>query len=252
MKYVVAASDRVRAKWTRRLREHGFTVSEEYHPDATLLTVGGDGTILYAARTYHDPTILPVQTAGSAGNRTTVHDDELIETLERIDSGSPDTDYAVDHHRKLVAFRDGTELRDDFDALNEISLHHRSPVHAAVFAARVRDGQETRTFPRVVGDGVLVATPFGSTGYYRSITRGTFDAGIGVAFNNVHAPTDTPDSMVVSADAVVEVELLEAEHGSGALVTRDDDHDAYDLTVGTPIEIRLADRAVEIIRPVPE
>lgn len=250
MEYVViSSSDQVREQWQHRLGEHGFVVREDYDPDATLLTLGGDGTILFAARTYRDPTILPVRTAGSAGNRTTLHDEDVIDTLEHIERGSPDSEYAIDRHRKLAAFRNGTELRGDFDALNEISLHHRSPVHAAIFATRVRDGQETQTFPRVVGDGVLVATPFGSTGYYRSITRSTFDAGIGIAFNNVHDPTDTPDSLVVSDDAVIEVELLEAEHGSGAVLTRDDDHDTYDLPVGTPIEIRLTERVVELLRP---
>lgn len=245
MGYVVVASDdRERERWERRLAEHGFDVLDEYEPDATLLTLGGDGTILYAARTYADPTILPVRTAGSEGNRTTVGDEKLIETLERAES----EDFPVERHRKLAAFRDGAELRDGFDALNEINLHHRSPVHAAVFAVCVRDGGETREFPRVIGDGVLVATPFGSTGYYRSITRGTFDDGLGVAFNNVHRPAGTPTSLVLSGEAVVEVEVLEAEHGSGAVLTRDDDHDTVDLAVGEPIEVRLAGRTVEIVR----
>lgn len=250
MAYVVISADEdERERWERRLDENGFDVRAEYDPDATLLTLGGDGTILYAARTYAEPTILPVRTAGSAGNRTTLGDADLIETLEGIEAGREGEGYTVERHNKLAAFGEGGELRGDFDALNEVSLHHRSPVRAAVFALRVRDGGAEREFERVVGDGALVATRFGSTGYYRSITGGSFDRGVGVAFNNVHAPVETPGYLVCSGDAVVEFELLEAEHGSGAVLTRDDDPDVYEVAEGEVVEVRRTERVVEILRP---
>ena len=47
----------------------------------------------------------------------------------------------------------------------------------------------------------------------------------------------------------VEVEVLESDHASGAVLTRDNDDEMYELDVGTPIEIRLSDRTVDIVSP---
>lgn len=113
---------------------------------------------------------------------------------------------------------------------------------------RIRDRGETYEFERIIGDGVLVATPFGSTGYYRSITGGTFSEGLGVAFNNVHTPVDTPRYVLLSEGGVVEVEMLESEHASSAVLTRDNDGDTYELSVGEEIEIRAADETVELLQ----
>lgn len=104
-------------------------------------------------------------------------------------------------------------------------------------------------FDRLIGDGVLVATPFGSTGYYRSITGGTFSSGLGVAFNNVHTPMDAPQYIHLSPDAVVEVEVLDSEHASSAVLTRDNADEMYELRIDEPITIQLTDREVELVRP---
>jgi NAD+ kinase len=78
-------------------------------------------------------------------------------------------------------------------------------VHNSVPTSGVRyrvwiDGKEFGA--EIVGDGVVVATPFGSTGYYRSITRGIFRVGLGVAFNNT---TEQVDHMVLAEEAEIRV-----------------------------------------------
>ena len=42
----------------------------------------------------------------------------------------------------------------------------------------------------LIGDGIVAATPFGSTAYFYSVTRKKFVRGIGLAFNNttIHLP----------------------------------------------------------------
>lgn len=72
---------------------------------------------------------------------------------------------------------------------------------------------------------------------------------IDIAFDDVHAPTETPAYEAFDGDAVVEFELLEAEHGSGAMLTRDDDPDVYDVAEDEVIEVRRTDRVVEVLRP---
>lgn len=213
------------------------------------MTLGGDGTILHAARTFSDPTILPVRTGDSIGYKTTLETDQLVATLDELESGHELDGVSISTHRKIAAYRDGSQLQGEFDAVNEISVHHSSPTTAAVLSVRIRDGDERHEFDRVIGDGVLVATPFGSSAYYRSITGGTISQGLGVAFNNVHTPVDTPQYLQLSNDGVVEIELLESEHASGAILTRDDADETVELTLGEPVPIRHSDETVEILRP---
>jgi len=248
--HVISNDDGREERWRSTLRDEGFDTVEEYHPDAVVVTIGGDGTILYAAREFADPTILPVRAGESKGYKTHLDSDRLVEALERIETGEPGEAYAVAEHRKIAAYRDETQLQGGFDALNEISLHHSSPTLAAVLGIRIRDGDDRDEFDRVIGDGVVAATPFGSTAYYRAITGGTVAHGLGIAFNNVHTPSDAPTYRVVSPDGVVEVERLESEHASGAVLTRDNADETYDLSVGERITIRYSGDTVEVLEPL--
>ena len=244
--YVLSNSDESREEWKTTLENRGFDVVEEYDADALVVTLGGDGTILYAARQYANPMILPVRTGDSKGYRTTLETDQLVDALGGIEDG----EYTVTEHPKLTAYRDGNELHGGFRALNEINLHHVSPTLAAVFAVRVR-GVETHEFERVYGDGILVATPFGSTAYYRSITGTTFSEGLGLAFNNVHSPAETPAYMTLPNESIVELELLESRHASGAALVRDNAEETYELTVGEQVEIQLTNETVRLLSPAP-
>lgn len=248
--YVISNDETQQEEWVTTLERQGFDVVDEYDPDAIIITLGGDGTILYAARACSDPTILPVRTDGSKGYKTQLDTDRLVETLDTLESGPDEDTYTIREHRKIAAYHDGTQLRGEFTAVNEVSVHHSSPTLAAVLTMRIQDGGDHYEFDRIVGDGVLVATPFGSTAYYQSITNGTFSEGLGVAFNNVHTPVETPDYLVLSSDAVVEVEMLESEHASSAVLTRDNAEETYELAVGEPIEIRQTDESVEILDPL--
>ncbi|WP_336331114.1 NAD(+)/NADH kinase [Haloarcula sp. CGMCC 1.2071] len=240
-------------EWETTLEEQGFDIVDEYESDAIVITLGGDGTILHAARACSDPTILPVRTGSSKGFKTQLDSDQLVETLDRLESGTNEDTYTIREHSKIAACHDGTQLRGEFTAVNEVSLHHSSPTLASVLTMRIQDRGDHYKFDRIVGDGVLVATPFGSTAYYQSITNGTFSEGLGVAFNNIHTPVETPDYLVLSSDAVVEVEILESEHASSAALTRDNAEETYELAVGETVEIRQTDESIEILDPlVPE
>lgn len=246
MRYLLSANEPERERtWTRRLREHGYDVTEEYGDDVVVVTLGGDGSILYAAREFPDPKILPVRTGDSVGYRTTVDADGLLGALERLERDGAET---VVEHPKIAAYRDGRQLRGGFEALNDINLHHASPVRAAIFTVRVHDRGETRVFERCIGDGVVVATPFGSTGYYRAIGDGLFTAGLGVAFNNVHSPADTPGHVGLSEDARIELVSAGNSRSSGAVLGRDDADDSVELS-DEAVEIRRTERTVGVLHP---
>ena len=246
MQYFPIANEPERERrWRDRLRADGFDVLEAYDPSATIVTIGGDGTILYAARMYSDPTILPVRAGTSKGLRAAFDVELLIEKLRSLEDG--DGEFVSRSFQTLTAFTDGDELRDGFRALNEISLHHQSPVLATTFATRIEDEGTSWAFPELIGDGVLVATPFGSTGYFRAITGQTFLEGFGIAFNNIHQPRDTPEMIRCTEDAVVELEVLTTKRSSGAVLTRDDDGEPYELDAGETITVRAGERTVDLL-----
>lgn len=250
MRYFVTSNDTERqAEWEERLRAHGYDIVDEYDSDVIVITLGGDGSILYASRTFADPTILPVRTGDSKGHRTVVESDELLSALAEIEETADGETYPTLEYGKLAAYQDGDQLQGGFDALNEINLHHASPVLAAIFDIRIHDRGETYEFEGVIGDGVVIATAFGSTAYYRAITGGTFTDGLGVAFNNVHTPVTTPAYLVVSTDAVIELEVVKSKRSSSGVLTRDNANEMYELSVGESITIRQSDASIELVQP---
>ncbi|MDP6460534.1 MAG: hypothetical protein QGH59_02055, partial [Gemmatimonadota bacterium] len=86
-------------------------------------------------------------------------------------------------------------------SLNDIMVHNANPTSGVRYRVWVDD----REFgDEIVGDGVVVATPFGSSGYYRSITGGIFRIGLGLAFNN---STEQMDHIVLPESSVIRVRI---------------------------------------------
>jgi NAD+ kinase len=93
----------------------------------------------------------------------------------------------------------------------------------------------------IIGDGVIISTPFGSTGYYRSITDGIFEVGIGVAFNN---STEQVDHMVLREDSEVEIRIMRGP----AVAYADNNEQEISLKAGDKIVIRKSDEVARIIK----
>jgi NAD kinase len=66
--FLSAADDPIEKDYAELLEAHGYRVTETYDDDAVLLSLGGDGSILYNSRRYEEPTILPVAGPGSEAN----------------------------------------------------------------------------------------------------------------------------------------------------------------------------------------
>ena len=246
--YVSAADEDLAARYVDRLERAGYETVDAYRDDAVLVSVGGDGAVLYNAWQYDEPTILPVAKPDSEGNTIQLDEGTFLDGVRVLEEGTEGEDYRIETHAQLSAYRDGEELRGDFRALNDLNLHHRSPTHAAKFRIEIADGDTTYTLDRAIGDGVVVATPFGATGYYRAITRSGFEEGIGVAFNNLHKPRDALESLVLSRRGRVEVAVRDTHNASSVLLARDNDPDAYVLRDGEPVEIRRSNYRVGIVR----
>lgn len=123
-----------------------------------LVSIGGDGTILEAARMVGRSGI-PVLgiNNGRLGFLSSIPHEETLQALQRIATG----DFFVEQ-RSLVQLTadDSFELNGDF-ALNEITVH-KSARSSMIVVHAYLDGSFLNTY---WADGLIVSTPTGSTGY---------------------------------------------------------------------------------------
>ena len=148
-----------------RLRKKGTSI-RRFDGDF-IITLGGDGTFLRAAHQTDLP-ILPVKLEGHGFLCTTTYK-QLEENLARVLRGQ----FAIRERVRLRCFRVPTRRFDRYIskilnrpyplALNEIAFGRKRP-SKILSVAMVVDGV---TF-RFAGDGVMFATPAGSTAYNSS------------------------------------------------------------------------------------
>ena len=169
-----------------------------------VLSHGGDGTLLRSERMFPGVPKLPAR-LGRGARLCERHGLQAI--LERYRDGKLGREELDMLELSLGNAR--------FHALNDIVLRNDNPTLALRFKLLV-DGASAGP-DEITGDGIVVATPFGSTGYFHTITRQRIDAGIGIAFNNcTRAPLEP---LIVDSRAIIRVEVT---RGPGVLVYDND------------------------------
>jgi NAD+ kinase len=122
-----------------------------------VIVLGGDGTLLSAARAFaHTDTPILAVNLGSLGFLTEIPLSDLYLTLENWCNGIADIDMRTMMNARLL--RDG-KVRREWDALNDVVVAKGTIARMADYTVRI-DGELVATFR---ADGVIVATPTGST-----------------------------------------------------------------------------------------
>lgn len=195
-------------------------------PDV-VISYGGDGALLGAERTFPGIPKCPIRDCRSNAkcaqhSETTVLDQLLAGTLRES------------HLAKLEAV---TESGQRVAGINDVVINKENIASAVRFRLWI-DGELCRN--QVVGDGLVIATPFGSTGYYRSITRSLFRTGIGLAFNN---STEPLDHLIVLDQSAISVEIIRGP----ALLLADNDPARIGLVKGDRISVRRGERTTVVL-----
>jgi hypothetical protein len=125
-------------------------------------------------------------------------------------------------------------------ALNDIVIRNKSAYHAIRFNLFKNDAKVTDYL--IIGDGIVASTPFGSTGYYQSITKSTFSENFRIVFNNT--VTDLPPVEFTTQDTLT----LDVVRGPGEM-TADNNSETIELVEGNQAIIKVSSESAKIYSP---
>lgn len=194
-------------------------------PDV-IVCYGGDGTLLYAERTHPGVPKILLRNSQVCARCSTLSKETVLPLLQ---AGK----FTIVEHSKLEASAHGETLV----ALNDIVIAHPH-VNGTIRAKVYINGQQYGE--GIIGDGVVVCTPIGSTGYYQSITHSHFQSGIGIAFNNT---VNIISHLVVNEDTRIAVEILRGP----ALLGDDNDERQVPLENGERVDIAVSEKKARLI-----
>lgn len=209
-------------------------------PDDTdvLISVGGDGTLLSSVHLIGDSK-LPVVGVnfGHLGFLTSANREDVDLLADCLNSGN----YNIETRTLLNIELSDKSLTVPQFVLNEVYLHR--PIGSAILRVRVYvDGQYLANYS---GDGLIVATPTGSTAY--SLSCGgpilTPDSG-SMVITPIGAHTLTLRPIVVSDK--VKVSLLPDEMCPA--LTLGTDSSSYTIKGGTEVTISRHRNSIRLIR----
>lgn len=206
-----------------------------------VVVFGGDGTILRGAELAR-PAGVPLLgvNLGRVGFLAEAEHEEMSWTVERIVAG----DYAVEERMTLEVevVHEGNVICHSW-ALNEATVEKAARERLLELSIEV-DGRPLSTWGC---DGVVMATPTGSTAY-------AFSGGGPVVWPNVEALLVVPISahalfarpLVLGPDTKLAVEVSPHSHGRGVMWC--DGRRAFDLPHGARVEVKRSSMPVHLAR----
>ncbi|MCZ6527696.1 MAG: NAD(+)/NADH kinase [Candidatus Dadabacteria bacterium] len=205
-----------------------------------ILVFGGDGTFLGVAREackYGTP-ILGIN-LGGLGFLTEVTVDELYPMMERIIDG----DYEVEDRQMLItSIRRGKKNIGTYEVLNDVVINKGALARIIDLSIYIEDSHVT-TYK---ADGIILATPTGSTAYSLSAGGPIVHPGIPVTIITPICPhTLTNRPLVVSSEMKVEIIVTTQEPDTYLTL---DGQIGVRLKTGDLIEVKRTDTSVKLIK----
>ena len=202
-----------------------------------IIVFGGDGTLLNSARQYleHEIPILGVN-MGNVGFLTDIKTDNFEESLKDILNGS----YKIEE-RNLVS----AEYNDNhIYGLNEVVIH--SGAYAQLMRYRLNVNNKVVYEQR--SDGLIIATPTGSTAYALSAGGPIIHPSLDVWTILPMLPQSLSSRpFIISSNENVEIELFDGPSNNAKICV--DGQDDIDLPYGVKITISKMDKTLKLVHP---
>ncbi len=193
-------------KVARKLGKRGVTARALQKANA-IVAIGGDGTILFAQRQAPETPILGIN-LGGRGFLADVKPTEAQRALRMLVTGR----LPIVEREKLVGEAAGKKLPD---SLNDVVVYSAKVGKTLTLRVSV-DGKLTSD---VKGDGIILATPTGSTAYALAAGGPVIDPRLKVFVIVPICPSYlNPNPLVVPIDSRIEIEPTRPERGAFVIV----------------------------------
>ena len=203
------------------------------HGIEILITIGGDGTILRALHQFNGK-IFGIN-AGVVGFLTEVHMNDAVPSLKRI----LNKEYIIDKRVKLETILNNKPLES---ATNETVIHTSEIAKMRLYSIQV-DGVKVQT---IRADGIIIATPTGSTSYAMSAGGPILDPKVDAFIIVPIAPFKlSTRPLVVPSNSSISVKLMEPKRKSVLVI---DGQVQYEITPNDIVQFTKAKQSAEFIR----
>jgi len=213
--------------------------SELWRSADAVIALGGDGTLLRAARIVgeHEIPILGVN-LGSLGFLTEVTEEDLVPSLEKVIIGQ----YSLERRMVLEAGVTGEETT--FRALNDIVVSSGSASRMVEVALQVNQDYVATYWT----DGLIFSTPTGSTAYSLAAGGPIISPSMEVIVASPICPhTLAMRPLIVPGDSVLEA-TVRCKRDEGMFLTGDGQV-SHPVRSGATIEVRKSRFYTHLIRP---
>ena len=204
-----------------------------------LIVLGGDGTLLGIARDIngrYDVPILGVN-IGNLGFLSSIEIQDFGEALNKIKNGH----YTIQNRILLECTMLNDENNEKGKSLNDVVIARGTLSRMVKFEVFI----DNKLYYRFKGDGIIIATPTGSTGY-------SFSAGGPFIYPDVDVITLTPicphtrgmQPIVLKSSSEI---LIKAENYNGEIYLTFDGQEAKQINDNTSIIIKKSDYLAKIM-----
>ena len=221
-------------------KNENFTVLDhkEYVKKVDIVVVfGGDGTLLNAARKYlnYDIPILGIN-MGNVGFLTDISTDNFEKTIKEVLNGN----YKIEE-RNLVSAKFGN---NHLYGLNEVVIHSGAYAQLMRYRLNVND----RVVYEQRSDGLIIATPTGSTAYALSAGGPIIHPSLDVWTILPMLPQSLSSRpFVISTDEKVEMNLFDGPNENAKICV--DGQDDIDIPYGEKILISKMEKTLKLVHP---
>lgn len=207
-----------------------------------VFVVGGDGTILAAARRLveYEVPILGIN-LGRLGFLADISPTELGSKLEQILAGEYEEEQRAMLHARVM--RDGRQIGES-SAFNDVVIHSCNVARMIQYETFING----KFVSRSNADGLIVATPTGSTAYALSgggpIVHPSLNA---LVLVTVCPHTMSHRPIVIDADS--EIEIVFSEQNQACAQVSCDGQVDISLENGDCVQIKRKDKSIRLIHP---
>lgn len=210
-----------------------------------ILTVGGDGTMIRAAvRTVDSGLPLIGINKGHLGYLCDLDENSYQEALKRLIADEYDIEERMLLSGQVIA-EDGTPRSEDIVAVNDIVISSHNGLQVVHISVDV-NGEELTSFN---GDGIIFATPTGSTAYNLSASGPIVDPQTSlILMTPLNAHVVGMRSIVLDDTARVRAYVHRRNQEELNAVVAFDGTTAITLHDGDSVDVRKSGRTVKFVR----